>query len=127
MAKAFDFLRRKTAAKPTSEVALDSPEQELVTPEEEVPVELPPAPPAPEPEVVAEPEVVKPPPSPGPSLENLDKDALMKFCFALGMGNHTHLVGVAGVRRIGQMFGATTYEQELAVWKEIKNYVLTRR
>jgi hypothetical protein len=125
MAKAFDFLRRKTAAKPTSEVALDSPEQELVTPEEEVPVELP-APP-PEPVVEVAPEVVKPPPSPGPSLENLDKDALMKFCFALGMGNHTHLVGVAGVRRIGQMFGATTYEQELAVWKEIKEYVLTRR
>lgn len=60
----------------------------------------------------------------GPDATNINFHLLMKLCWALGMGSTGGYTGIAGIRRIGQMFGAKDFEGEKLIWVQIKAYML---
>jgi hypothetical protein len=60
-------------------------------------------------------------------IKNLDFALFMKFCWAMGMSNHSGYVGLPGVRRIGQMLGAKTHAEELEIWQQVKTFMLKKQ
>lgn len=103
---------------------------ETATPEVSTPLTEPSAPPEttePEPPAppVVEPEAEQPKRKfEMASIGDLDRTKLFKYFYAMVFSQTHGRTGEPAVREIGKIFGAETYEEELAVWAVIKNEVL---
>jgi len=51
----------------------------------------------------------------------VDKKLFYKMAYALGTSKTFAYTGFAAIRVLGQMLGATTHQEELDKWQEIKN------
>jgi len=68
-------------------------------------------------EAVAEEQVVV------PETVVVNKNDFYRLAYALVIGTPQVYLGIAGMKRIGEMLGAKTYEECQNKWQEIKDYV----
>lgn len=53
----------------------------------------------------------------------VERDALYRLLYMLVTNRSVPVWGSAGVSRIGQLFGTTSYEESLRRWERIKSYI----
>jgi hypothetical protein len=51
----------------------------------------------------------------------VDKKLFYKMAYALGTSHPEQYIGFSAIRKIGEMLGAGTYEDQLKKWEDIKN------